>query len=642
VLDGLGKGTAPLDGEWQFHLGDNPAWASPNFDDSGWEQLTADKTWGAQGHPAYTGYAWYRRNISITPAPGASPDVALLVPLIDDIYEIYWNGALIGRLGNMPPHTVWYWNVPPQIYNVGPAGNGVLAVRVWKGALSSTDPDNLGGFEGMTVMGSPEAIAATKGNMDFNWISRHQFLFGLTSLYTLISLLSFLAWLRDRKQWLLFWMGILTFTPFYELISGDLRLHYSAAILLLVTQMGIQIREVSQWFVLLWLLQLHENARIVRFTRAAGLLCMIIGTVDGSLFFWYPRLISGTQFQITDAILTFPLIAVGIVPAVLVAYAVIRRKRLDSARWVVAVFAFLNATIFGIQNITAQGVRYTHWTVDARLHSPLFLLGGNPFTIITIIRTLLFLSIVYAVIRYSIAERHRQTGLESEIQNARELQRVLVPETLPKLPGFTLTSAYRPAAEVGGDFFQIIPLEGGATLVVLGDVSGKGLRAAMAVSLIVGAVRALANLIPSPGLLLTQLNQRLYGRLQGGFATCVAMRLELGGKCVVANAGHPAPFLNDEEISLPGVFPLGVAPTSIYEEVTLELTARDHLALYTDGLLEARNASGEIYSFERLKTLFATRPNATQATEAAVSFGQDDDITVLTLTRLPAIETTAA
>ena len=132
-------------------------------------------------------------------------------------------------------------------------------------------------------------------------------------------------------------------------------------------------------------------------------------------------------------------------------------------------------------------------------------LGGSPIGLLTIVRTLLFLSIVYAVIRYSIAERRRQAGMEQEIQNARELQQILVPETRAvAYRDLRLTSAYSPAQEVGGDFFQIIPLEPfggsdlGSTLVVLGDVSGKGLKAAMTVSLIVGAIRSRAETTASP------------------------------------------------------------------------------------------------------------------------------------------------
>jgi hypothetical protein len=90
----------------------------------------------------------------------------------------------------------------------------------------------------------------------------------------------------------------------------------------------------------------------------------------------------------------------------------------------------------------------------------------------------------------------------------------------------------------------------------------------------------------------------------------------------------------DREASIPGALPLGLFPRVTYEETTLTLEVGDHLALYTDGLLEARSASGELYSFDRLKALFATRPTAKEATQAAVAFGQDDDITVLILTRL--------
>ena len=241
---------------------------------------------------------------------------------------------------------------------------------------------------------------------------------------------------------------------------------------------------------------------------------------------------------------------------------------------------------------------------------------------------------MYAVYRYSVANSRRQSALEQEFKSARELQQLLIPETLPDVPGFTLTSAYRPDQEVGGDFFQIIPIEGGSTLVILGDVSGKGLKAAMAVSLIVGAIRVLADENPDPAQLLTQLNHSLHGRLQGGFATCVALRLDPSGRCAIASAGHPAPFLNAAELNLPGALPLGLMPAASYEETTLQLSQGDRLALYTDGMLEARNQSGELYGYARLEALFATRPNAEQATKAAINFGQDDDITVLTLTRL--------
>jgi serine phosphatase RsbU (regulator of sigma subunit) len=171
-------------------------------------------------------------------------------------------------------------------------------------------------------------------------------------------------------------------------------------------------------------------------------------------------------------------------------------------------------------------------------------------------------------------------------------------------------------------------------LIVLGDVSGKGLRAAMTVSLIVGATRMAAETTFSPAEILSALNRRLDGRLNGGFATAIALRLDPDGHCVFSSAGHPAPFLNGEEIQLPGALPLGISANSAYEERSLNFGEFDRLSIYTDGLLEARSASGELYGFGRLQSLFATNPTAAEATQAAVDFGQNDDITVLTLARL--------
>jgi hypothetical protein len=634
VIDGLGKGTAPLDGPWQFHVGDDPSWAAPGFDDSHWEQLTADKSWGAQDHPSYTGFAWYRRTIKITPAAGADPNVALLIPTIDDAYELYWNGVKVGQYGKLPPDPTIYEGMPNQTFGLGPIRSGVLAVRVWKFALASNDPDNLGGFEKIPLIGSPSAIAAERGNHDYKWLQSQQFRFGLTSLYALVALLSFIAWLRDRRQWLLFWMSLYAFMLTMDVLLIGMRLSYPFEIGQLLAQISIAVRETSGWFLLIWLLQLHEHPKLVRYIRLAAIIGIISATIDGCLAFLYPDFISAVQMQIADAVTTFPAVAFEGIPVVLVAYAIFKRARLDSTRWLVAIIAFLNATVYAVENFSVQAVRYTHWTLGDKIEAPLFTVAGNNFSLPTILRTLLFLSIVYAVIRYTIDNRRRQHAMEQEFQNARELQQVLVPENLPALAGFSLTSAYRPAQEVGGDFFQIIPLEEGGTLIVLGDVSGKGLKAAMAVSMIVGAVRTLVETTSRPAEILAGLNRRLFGRLQGGFATAVALRLDGDGTCTIACAGHPAPYVNDEEMVFPGTLPLGVLPKAVFEESRIQLIERDQLALYTDGLLEARSHDGDLYSFGRLKTLFASRPTAEQAAEAAVNFGQDDDITVLTLTRI--------
>jgi serine phosphatase RsbU (regulator of sigma subunit) len=252
----------------------------------------------------------------------------------------------------------------------------------------------------------------------------------------------------------------------------------------------------------------------------------------------------------------------------------------------------------------------------------------------------LFATILYAVYRYIVSQQARRAVLEREIQSAREIQRVLIPETLPRLDGYAITSAYTPAQEVGGDFFQIVATSEDSGILAIGDVSGKGLKAAMNVSMIVGVIRSQAAQTTSPAEILNALNDCLHGRMDGGFATGIVLRLDRDGTATFANAGHLPPFLNGQEFELEPSLPLGLTSRAEYEytESRLRLQLGDQLAFFTDGLLEARNQEGELYGFDRLRTLFASSPTAHEACEAAVNFGQDDDITVLTLTRLAAGE----
>lgn len=640
TVEDLGKGTATLDGPWQFHLGDDAAWAAPGIDDAtgqgGWEQLTAASGWGAQGHQSCTGFGWYRKHLHITVAPGASPDVALAVPHIDDVYEVYWNGRRVAQYGTMPPHPSYLYGSGIQTFGMGPVRDGVLAVRVWKAPLNSFDNGLAGGFAAPPAIGGPVAVAALRAQADYRWLRSRQYSFALQSLYTLVAVLSLLFWLRDRSQRVLLWMGVYCGMPPIGLLLTGLRLPFSSNFSLGWLQPVLSLQDIGLWFLLLWLLRLHEQPRVARFTRILAIISFTAASLDGTLAMldwsraWLMR-----PAQTTDAVLTVVFTVLQSYPLVLVILGL--RKKLDLARWLVAISAFLTSGIFDLRIALEQGSRFTHWTISDKLVAPLFTVAGNRFNAGTLAETALLLAIVFAVYRYSREAIARQQAIEQELKSAQELQQVLIPEELPSLQGFALTSAYRPAAEVGGDFFQIIPLEGeqaGSTLIVLGDVSGKGLRAAMAVSLIVGTLRTLAEATGDPAEILTGLNRRLCGRLQGGFATCLVLRLGNDGSCVLANAGHPSPFLNGDEIATPGALPLGVTATARYEEQAVYLRAGDHFAAYTDGLLEARAKDGELFSFGRLRELFAGRPDAAHATDAAMSFGQQDDITVLTLTRL--------
>jgi len=560
-IEGLGKGAAPIDGAWQFRLGDNPAWAAPDLDDTtghdGWEQIKADSTWGTQTHPNYDGYGWYRRRIEVTPAAGVSPNFALLIPAIDEVYELYWNGRAIGRLGNFPPQINYLSAVPPQTYGMGPVQSGVLAVRVFKVPLASNDDGTAGGFESAPLIGSPSAIAAAKDSLDYRWLRSQQFQFALAGLYALVSFLSLFAWLRNKSQRLLFWMMVYTLMPPLATVLTGLRLQASGIWLTFLTQTAIQLREVAQWYVLIYLLDLEDRPQMMRAIRVLAIASIVCGLVDGSLGFVYVALGHQT-FQIVDAVLTFLILPGEAIPIFLVVYAIFLKKRLDSARWIVAIIALANDVLYAVSNISQQGIRYTHWPVSGWLNAPHLTVMGSVLALQALLRTALFLAIVYAVLRYAMDYRQRQTALEREFQNAREVQQVLVPEAFPSIPGFAIHSAYRPAREVGGDFFQILPTDDGGALIVIGDVSGKGMPAAMTVSLLVGTVRTLAHYTHSPSEILTAMNFRMLHRSAGGFTTCLVVRVDAEGRLTAANAGHLAPYLNGQELAVENGLPLGL------------------------------------------------------------------------------------
>jgi hypothetical protein len=640
----VGKGSVALDGLWQFHLGDNLDWAAPGANDvsgqGGWSQLTADGPWGAQGHRSYVGYAWYRRHLHLTPAAGGSPDFSLYVPWMEDVYEVYWNGTLVGREGKFPPDSAYPYVAEPHIYTLGPARDGVLAFRVWKAPLDSFDTGLQGGFSAQPLVGSAASLADRKTAVAYRWLLSHQYLFAISSLYFLVMVLSLVAWLRDRPQKLLLWMSLYASAPIFVLFLVILPLPWTYRFALGWLQPVHALEDISLSFLLIWLLRLRENRGLVRLATWLAWITLIANVLDGALTMFEWTNPAAVRFeQALDGFFTVFETVPELLPLVIVYLAL--RKRLTLDRWLVAIFAAGSSLIRNFRIAVSQGSRFTHWTLGQTINAPVFTILHNAFTPLTLANTGLLLAVIYGVYRYTREAAVRQGVMEQELRSAQEVQQILIPELLPQLAGYSVTSAYIPAQEVGGDFFQVIPGPDGASWLILGDVSGKGLRAAMTVSLIVGMLRALTDYTVEPAEVLGVLNRRLHGRLHGGFVTCLVILLDASGRCVLASAGHPPPFVNQREVDLQGALPLGLAPEAGYEQRTLHLQEGDHLVLYTDGLLEARAASGELYSFERLSGLMEQKPNAEQAAKAATDFGQEDDITVLTLTRLAAGETSS-
>ena len=626
-------GLTTLDGPWQFHLGDDSKWAAPGFDDSRWERLAVNKPWGEQGHANVAGYAWYRRYVSLAPGEKQPEQLAILVPSVEDSYEIYWNGQLVGTSGGLPPHAAWYDDIRPHTWGLGPAQSGVLAFRVWKAPFGSYDNGKQGGFYTPPSLGSPTAIANAMSGVDYTWLRAHQLVFGLESLYGLVAVLGFAFWLWRRDQWLAFWMACFAAAKPLALVLLGLKLPIPEVIGQGLNQPVYALGDISLWYALLWLLDLRGHSRLLRLTRILAIIEFSESIVDGLLLIGWTRP-NPVPWQIFDMALMPVVMLMELYPVFLIAFALLHKMKLDPARWIVAALSFLSQTIFVAGVAFQQGSRFTHITLGDKLGAPLFEVLGNRVNARALSETLLLVGLVYAVYRFSSENQRRQARLEEEIRNARAVQQVLIPDAIPEVPGFKVESVYKPADEVGGDFFQILPLAGGGVLTVIGDVSGKGIPAAMTVSLLVGTVRTLAHFTQSPAEILAAMNQRMLSRSQGGFTTCLILRAHPDGAVTAANAGHPSPYLKRRELAIENGLPLGLSAGAEYRETRIHLAENEQLTLVTDGVVEARSKSGELFGFER--TLAIAAEPAESIAQAARAFGQHDDITVLTLRRLRA------
>jgi serine phosphatase RsbU (regulator of sigma subunit) len=240
-------------------------------------------------------------------------------------------------------------------------------------------------------------------------------------------------------------------------------------------------------------------------------------------------------------------------------------------------------------------------------------------------------------------------GIEQELMLARSIQRASLPEEVPRLEGWQISPYYRPAREVGGDFYDFSELDDGRVSFAVGDATGKGVPAAFVMSAtcaLLGGVATASG--ASPGKVLERVNEAVLTRIPPNmFVTCFYAILEPeNGRLTYANAGHDLPYLRRrggacEELMARGM-PLGIMAGMNYEEKETILDAGEAALFYSDGLVEAHDSRGEMFGFPKLRALVAEHGEkgslADLLLEELYSFvgegwEQEDDITLLTLRR---------
>jgi Stage II sporulation protein E (SpoIIE) len=603
----------PLD-QWQLHIGDDPRCAA--VDATG---CTVRKF--AQDVSRY-GIEWRRIEVTLPPDLLRWQPLGLIVQGEEPVYQVFVNGHLIGGAGSFgnykgPQDSRIVLQLPAEM----PA-NGRLTIAIRVLQVHSYLP-----VQGLNPTIAP--LSQTQQIMDedtlahlrANW--QHYVCFALLGCAGLVFFLLFAVNTKLREY---FWLGALL-TLLFGFRVGEFAAVVNigmpswAGIVDYYFGNGIQTAIIVE-FVFSFLGR--PVSKIFRLLEIIGALSFL------NLLMLAPSVFRGPSPLVT-VIGPFMLHAYG-VSVLLATFTLLLlvpmcfRSKLAEMRWIGGAVLFLTVV---------EGYWQAGWTLSNRIFQTIH--WGTLEFDLRPVAWLLFAIVMLIAMTFRLRRiQDRNRIVEQEMAAARSVQQILIPDELPAIPGLRIESAYMPAQEVGGDFFQILPIPTSvdptkpSAFIVLGDVSGKGLKAAMTVSLIVGTLRTYAESCTSPSALLAGLNRRLCGR-GDGFATCLVLMVELSGKITLANAGHPNPYLNGIEIETEANLPLGLDTSARYSEISFHLGPNQLCTLVTDGVIEAISASGELYGFDRTQAM-SNKPANTIA-EAAREFGQQDDITVLTIIR---------
>jgi phosphoserine phosphatase RsbU/P len=612
-----------LDGLWRFHPGDNPAWADPKFDDSQWPLLRSDMSWSEQGYHGMYGFAWYRFAVVL---PAGLNDVSIKLPRIVSAYELYANGTRIGTFGDMTPTTVVFYAFSGQGQTfkmpstLAAQQHIQMAIRVWlhEGVRlqSGGGPQQSGGLIGAT------AVVARRNAVDRSATLFH---YSPGMLGILLELLAaggaFFLFGQRRSDREYLWFGILMLSRAgyeFAVMYQDLEVVDLNRINMIRVFLSFFLYQGAELFFYKHLLKAPDS----RWFR------LVVASTSMNLLIAFSFLFSLSSQAIIYSHYGMTIFSIPYYVWILALLFRRARERFMDARLLLvpAVLQKLGQ-MWNRYGATTYSLGWQH------RFGLLTLITTEPVQIdlVQLLNTLFLLTVIAILIRRFTRTRSQEESYAREFADAREVQQYLIPAHLPATPGLAIESQYLPAREVGGDFFQVLPdAKDGSVLVVVGDVAGKGLQAGMLATLIVGAIRVAAGFTADPGKILALLNERLQGR---GLVTCLALRIEPDGKASLANAGHLPPYLNGNEMQMDGALPLGAIAGIEFPLMHFQLRPDDSLMLMSDGVVEAQDPEGRLFGFERIGELLADKVTAAGLAAAAQKFGQEDDITVLTLQR---------
>jgi hypothetical protein len=641
----LGNSAVALTGPWKFQPGDSPIVngsplrAQPQFNDSRW--ATMDLTpkagdvdlelgtsnyvpgWTSKGYPNLSGYAWYRLRLRVK---DASQAVWLQMPLdFDDAYQVYANGRYLGHFGGFSKQHVTLYYAKPVSFALpapGPDGEIDLAVRFYMSPATQFDNPDVGGMHGPPLLGLASIVQLLQASeQDALLHSQFSVLLRLF-LFLLIMPLALWAWRYNPQERAWLWLFLALAWAVFINGMGLLSALTSAVSIADYTWCYISI--LPLWLIFWWHWFGLRDRRWI--PRAAWLLAAVITSLlfcahSPDLGFTFVPLTALHWFNAAANWVTAPYELLLIVILV-EGY---RRDRTEALLASFPILLYLYSS-FNIYLLTAFHIPTEFFPFGLGVSLP----NVTNMLMVVVVAILSLRRFVRTQVHDSLVHEAARKDLEQ----AQQLQqRVLVPD-IPDSSIFAVETEYRPALTVGGDFFQTLTQPGGGLILVIGDVSGKGISAAMLVAVLVGAIRSHAEYASDPASMLAMLNRRMIGRAGGHFATCLAAEISPSGLMRIANAGHIPPYRNGHELDLEGSLPLGIAEDVVYPVQTFQLAPGDRLTFITDGVIEATNPARELFGFDRTRTI--SHHPASAIADQVVTFGQEDDITVLGVAFSPA------
>jgi phosphoserine phosphatase RsbU/P len=606
--------------------GDDPAFAQPDFDDSKWLPIDDKRPVRVIFPQPGPMVIWQRMHIKVAPE---NTGLALRAVGIAPEFELYVNGQKLLTSGRFHP-AIAYTMEAQQVIRIPDAsvatGTLVIAIR------ESTEPEwwlpvsDARFFAGMLLLGQETSLSdhvwmRVIGKNAFEWCQQ---IVGIG-----VGLVALALFLNQRRQKEYLWFAV---SELVQLIQLPIVVaHTLTNVPVAFYYVDPLLTAVANFFLALMVFAFLQR-KFSGVIRVYVMLSFVTNILDGWMIH---RGLSSLAYVRT--VYTLEILASGVfaivIPAMLISH---RRHGNREASILIVPMGLVCLLRLWTDAILLLALNPAWWPqVRALSEGSSFTTG--PFTqgFDSVIQLIIYVSIALILVLRSTRVSRQQSILEGELEAARQVQQVILPEQIEAITGFSTESVYQPAQQVGGDFFQILPASQSGLLLVLGDVAGKGLPAAMMVSLLVGAIRTAAEDTHDPAALLATLNERLVGRTRGGFSTALAAHIAAEGTVTIANAGHLSPYLDGTEIDLPGALPLGIVSGAVYETKQFQLAIGSRLTFYSDGVIEAQNGKGELFGFERGQAI-STRP-AIEIAEAAKQFGQSDDITVVTIARGPAV-----